>query len=94
VQKPLILNVGYGNYVMADRIVAIASPDSAPIKRIISNLREQDKVIDATCGRKTRAVIITDAGYLILSAVNSETAAARINDGKIVKDQDSEKEDF
>ncbi|HKM02051.1 MAG: DUF370 domain-containing protein [Tissierellia bacterium] len=71
------INIGFGNIALSDRIVAIVSPDSAPIKRVIQETREKGKLIDATYGRKTRAVIITDCDYIILSAIQPETMAQR-----------------
>ena len=76
------VNVGYGNVVSMQRIVAIVSPDSAPVRRLVQDGRDERKVIDATCGRKTRAVIITDTGLLILSPLQTETLAARMEDMK------------
>ena len=68
-----ILNIGYGNIVLGDRVIAIVSSDSAPIKRLISQAREDEMLIDATYGRKTRAVVICDSGHVILSALQAET---------------------
>jgi hypothetical protein len=76
------VNVGYGNVVSMQRIVAIVSPESAPVRRLVQDGRDERKVIDATCGRKTRAVIITDTGLLILSPLQTETLAARMEDMK------------
>ncbi|HHY38407.1 MAG TPA: DUF370 domain-containing protein [Clostridia bacterium] len=73
-----LVNIGFGNIVSGNRIVAIVSPESAPIKRIISNARDQGVLIDATYGRRTRAVIITDSDHVILSAVQPETVANRL----------------
>jgi len=73
-----LINIGFGNMVSAHRIIAIVSPDSAPIKRIISDARDSSQLIDATYGRRTRAVIITDNGSVILSAIQPETVAARL----------------
>jgi len=73
-----LINIGFGNMVSAGRIIAIVSPESAPIKRIISDAREKSLLIDATYGRRTRAVIIADNGSLILSAIQPETVAARL----------------
>lgn len=75
--EPKLINIGFGNIVAANRIVAIVSPDSAPIKRIIQEARESGSLIDATYGRRTRAVVITDSGHVILSAVQPETMAQR-----------------
>ena len=75
-----LINIGFGNMVSANRLVAIVSPESAPIKRIITDARERGSLIDATYGRRTRAVIITDSYHVILSAVQPETVANRLND--------------
>lgn len=72
------MNIGFGNIVAANRIVAIVSPESAPIKRIIQEAREKGILIDATYGRRTRAVIIVDSGHVVLSAVQPETVANRL----------------
>ena len=74
-----LLNIGYGNMVSAERIVSIVSPESAPIKRIITKTRESNMLIDATYGRRSRAVIITDSEHVILSPVQPETIANRLN---------------
>ena len=73
-----LINIGFGNIVAANRIVAIVSPDSAPIKRIVSDARDRSQLIDATYGRRTRAVIITDSNHVILSAIQPETVANRL----------------
>ncbi|MEM8504674.1 MAG: DUF370 domain-containing protein [Cyanobacteria bacterium P01_D01_bin.1] len=72
-----LINIGFGNIVSANRIVAIVSSESAPIKRIISDARDRGQLIDATYGRRTRAVIITDSDHIILSAIQPETVAHR-----------------
>ena len=77
-----LINIGFGNIVSANRVVAIVSPESAPIKRIITDAREGGKLIDATYGRRTRAVIITDSSHVILSAIQPETVAHRFVIGK------------
>ena len=74
-----LVNIGFGNIVSADRLIAIVSPESAPIKRIIQEARESGRLIDATCGRRTRAVVITDSDHIILSAIQPETVANRID---------------
>ena len=79
-----LINIGFGNIASASRLVAIVSPESAPIKRIISEARAKDRLIDATYGRRTRAVVIMDSDHVILSAVQPETVANRI----ITKDND------
>ena len=75
-----LINIGFGNIVSANRIVAIVSPESAPIKRIIQEARDGERLIDATYGRRTRAVIIMDSDHVILSAVQPETVAHRVED--------------
>ena len=72
------INVGFGNMVSASRIVAIASPDSAPIKRLISDAKDDNRIIDVSCGRRTRAIIITDSEHVILSAIAAETITNRL----------------
>jgi extracellular matrix regulatory protein A len=72
-----LINIGFGNIVSANRVIAIVSPESAPIKRIINDARERGELIDATYGRRTRAVIITDSGHVVLSAIQPETVANR-----------------
>lgn len=86
-----LVNIGYGNLVLADRLIAVIGPDSAPIKRIIQDARDRGTLIDATYGRRTRAVLIADSGHVILSAIQPETVASRL----IGKDDaaDTEEED-
>ena len=74
------INVGFGNMVAADRVVALVSPDSAPMKRLVSEAREGGRIIDVTCGRRTRAIIITDSDHVILSATQPETISNRLAD--------------
>ncbi|MCL4352215.1 MAG: DUF370 domain-containing protein [Firmicutes bacterium] len=92
-----LVNIGFGNIVSANRIVAIVSPDSAPIKRIITEARDQGVLVDATYGRRTRAVIITDSDHVILSAVQPETVANRLSSREtsspeLEEDDDDEEE--
>lgn len=75
-----LINIGFGNMVSAERLVAIVSPESAPIKRIIGEAKEKGTLIDATHGRRTRAVIITDSDHIILTYLQSETVANRIEE--------------
>ena len=75
-----LINIGFGNMVSANRLVAIVSPESAPIKRIIQDAKERGSLIDATYARRTRAEIVTDSDHVILSAVQPETVANRLND--------------
>lgn len=81
-----LINIGFGNIVAANRIISIISPESAPIKRIIQEAREKGMLIDATYGRRTRAVVVTDSGHIILSAVQPETVANRL----AIDDEDEE----
>ncbi len=85
-----LVNIGFGNIVSANKLIAIVSPESAPIKRIIQEARDRGMLIDATYGRRTRAVIITDSDHIILSAVQPETIAHRINskDPVVAEDDD------
>ena len=87
------INIGAGNLVAAERIVAIASPDSAPIKRLIQDAKTAGRVIDASCGRRTRAVIITDSEHVILSAIQAETIANRLYDDSLEDTDEEETED-
>lgn len=73
-----LINIGFGNVVSANRVISIVAPESAPVKRIISVARERNKLIDATYGRRTRAVIITDSDHVVLSAVQPETVGQRV----------------
>ncbi len=73
-----LINIGFGNVVSANRIISIVSPESAPIKRIITVARDNNKLVDATYGRRTRAVIVTDSDHVILSAVQPETVGQRV----------------
>ena len=84
-----LINIGFGNIVSADRLIAIIGPESAPIKRVVQEARNRGMLIDATYGRKTRAVLITDSDHIILSAVQPETVAHRLS----TKDESSENYD-
>ena len=86
------INIGFGNMVSAGRIVAIAGPDSAPIKRLVQDAREDDRVIDVSCGRRTRAVIITDSDHVILSAIQAETITNRLADDTVSEDDEEDDE--
>ncbi|WP_017294261.1 extracellular matrix/biofilm regulator RemA [Geminocystis herdmanii] len=72
-----LINIGFGNIVTGNRVIAIVSPESAPIKRLIADAKEKGQLIDATYGRRTRAVIITDSNHVVLSAIQPETVANR-----------------
>ena len=84
-----IVNIGFGNIVAANRIISIISPESAPIKRIIQEARDKGMLVDATYGRRTRAVVVVDSGHIILSAVQPETVANRL----VAQTADSEEEE-
>ena len=86
------INVGFGNMVSAGRIVAIASPDSEPIKRLVRDAKEDGRVIDVSCGRRTRAVIITDSEHVILSAIQTETITNRLIDDDASADEAEDEE--
>ncbi len=85
------INIGFGNMVAVDRMVALVSPDSAPIKRLIQDAKDSGRTIDVTCGRRTRAVIITDSEHVILSAIQAETIANRLENDAL--DDDNTEED-
>ncbi|CUH92569.1 DUF370 domain-containing protein [Herbinix luporum] len=74
-----LINVGFGNVVNSGKIIAIISPDAAPVKRMVQSAKDLGMAIDATCGRRTKAVIVTDSGHLILSSLLPETIAGRVN---------------
>jgi regulator of extracellular matrix RemA (YlzA/DUF370 family) len=82
------INIGFGNMVSAQRIVAIASPDSAPIKRLVQDAKEDGRVIDASCGRRTRSVIVTDSEHIILSAIQTETITNRLTSDEEIDSED------
>lgn len=83
-----LINIGFGNMVAAGRLVAIVSPESAPIKRIIQDAKERGTLIDATYGRRTRAVLVMDSDHVILSSVQPETVANRMADDVAEEDDD------
>ncbi len=84
------INIGFGNMVASDRIVTIVSPDSAPIKRLVQDAKDSGRVIDVSCGRRTRSVIITDSEHVILCAIQSETIASRLDNNEVLADEDVE----
>ncbi len=84
-----LVNIGFGNIVAANRIISIISPESAPIKRIIQEARDKGMLVDATYGRRTRAVVVADSGHIILSAVQPETVANRL----VAQTTDAEEEE-
>ena len=77
-----LINIGFGNIVSANRIISIVSPESAPIKRLVQEAKDSKMAVDATYGRRTRAVIITDSEHIILSSVQPETVAGRLEDSE------------
>ena len=83
-----LLNIGFGNMVSTDRLIAIVSPDSAPIKRMIQEGRDRGELIDATYGRKTRSVVIMDSDHIVLSAIQPDTVAARLNGKEAVEEEE------
>lgn len=83
-----LINIGFGNMVSASRLVAIVSPESAPIKRIIQDARDRGMLIDATHGRRTRAVIITDSDHIVLTYLQCETVANRLNEEDSLEDEE------
>jgi len=76
-----LINIGFGNMISASRLIAVVSPESAPIKRIIQDTRERGMLVDASFGRRTRAVIIMDSGHVVLSALQPETVSSRLGGG-------------
>ena len=77
-EPPRLLNIGYGNLVLAARVIAIVSPQSAPMRRLRDEAAQRGKLIDATQGRRTRSILVTDSDHVILSAVNPDTVAGRL----------------
>ena len=73
------INIGYGNMVADNRVISVVSPESAPVKRLVQDAKEEGRVIDVSCGRRTRSVIVTDSEHVILSAIQPETIAVRLN---------------
>ncbi|RLG10378.1 DUF370 domain-containing protein [Candidatus Pacearchaeota archaeon] len=87
-----LLNIGFGNFVVADRIIAIVNPNSAPMKRLKEEAKETKRLIDATQGRKTRSIIITDSNHVILSAIQAETVAQRLMSDSLERLEKSDEE--
>ncbi len=86
-----LINIGYGNFVSDNKIVTIIGPESAPVKRIVQEAKDKGTLIDASCGRRTRSVIITDSGHVVLSAIQTETIGNRVND---ISETENEKNNF
>ncbi len=87
-----LINIGFGNMVSAGRLIAIVSPESAPIKRVVSEARDHGLLIDATYGRRTRAVLVADSGHVVLSAIQPETIAHRLRSHEEIQDEDVEED--
>ncbi len=77
-----LINVGYGNMAAAQRVIAVVSPEAAPVRRMIQDARDAGRVIDATCGHRTRSVLVMDSGHVVLSPLVPETIAGRMDDGR------------
>ncbi|OCC15038.1 hypothetical protein DBT_1524 [Dissulfuribacter thermophilus] len=91
--KCKILNIGFGNSVVADRVVAIVQPSSAPMKRIREEAKVNNRLIDATQGRRTRSIIVTDSNHVILSAIQAETIANRLSADLLTKIEEKDPQD-
>ena len=87
-----LINIGYSNFIFSNRIIAIIGTESAPVKRIIQEAREERRLIDATCGRRTRAVIISDSDHVILSALQPDTISHRFESNDETSDDTEEEE--
>ena len=85
-----LINIGFGNIVSANRVIAIVSPDAAPVKRMVQDARERGLLIDATCGRRTRAVLVADSEHIVLSAVQPETIAHRLEARESITEEEEE----
>ncbi len=85
-----LINIGFGNMLSSARLVAVVSPESAPIKRMVQEARERGAVVDATYGRRTRAVLITDSDHIVLSALLPETVAGRLNGREEMAEEEKE----
>ena len=90
----MLVNVGFGNMVNKDRIIAVVSPETAPIKRLVQDSKDTGRAIDVTCGRRTRSVIITDSDHVILSAINCETISNRISGELTSQTEQNEEEKY
>ena len=85
-----LVNIGYGNMAAAERVMAVVAPEAAPIRRMIQDARDSGRVIDATCGHKTRAVLMMDSGHVILSPLLPETVAGRMDERKTSEDKNDD----
>ena len=86
-----LINIGYGNLISSERMISVVSPDAAPIKRMVQDAKDKGTLIDASCGRKTKAAIFTDSGYIVLSALQPETIANRANNKEDTSDKIAER---
>ncbi len=86
--KPPVLNVGFYNYVLTDRIVAVVSSESAPMRRLVQSMRKDGHLIDVTHGRRTKSIVFTDGAAVVLSAISQETLAKRLSTGELGSDED------
>jgi regulator of extracellular matrix RemA (YlzA/DUF370 family) len=86
--SPAVLNVGFYNFILTDKIVALINSESAPVRRLVQNLRKEGQAIDATQGRRTKCVIFTTDQIVVLSAISAETLAKRLNTGEIATDEE------
>ena len=87
-----LLNIGFGNMITAERLIAVVSPDSAPIKRVMQEAKDRGMLIDASFGRRTRSVIVMDTDHVILSAVTPETIAGRMEDKDLPDEEEEDRE--
>ncbi len=88
-----LINIGFGNMISSSRLITIVSPESAPIKRIVQDAKDRGRLIDATYGRRTRAVIVMDSDHVILSAIQPETIGARLSGSTTANDEEDENEE-
>ena len=93
-QTMKFINIGFGNMVAAERVVAVVNPDSAPIKRLIQDAKDTGRAIDVTCGKRTRAVLITDSEHVVLSALKSETISNRLRATDEPEEEDDEEDEI
>jgi regulator of extracellular matrix RemA (YlzA/DUF370 family) len=84
-----LVNVGFGNVVNSNKIISIISPEAAPIKRLVQSAKDTGMAIDATCGRRTKSVIVTESGHLVLSSLLPDTIAGRVNQKELMDSQES-----
>ncbi len=87
-----LINIGYGNMLSASKVVAIVSPDAAPVKRLVQNGRDRHMLVDASCGRKTKSVIVMESGHIVLSAIAPETLAHRVSGTDMNEEEDEDEQ--